>query len=147
MTRLATHPAAYVRPSPAGTSLGGITRTTPSLLQLLGAVGFDTIMIETVGVGQSEHLAALWAHCFILLLSPGAGDELQGIKRGVMEVADVVAVADRVVILKSGRKVADRPVAGLEAADLARLVISGGGGGASPGGGGGTGVAETAHSQ
>lgn len=62
-------------------------------------------------------------------------------------MADVVAVADRVVILTSGRKVADRPVAGLEAADLARLVMTGGGASAPPGGGGGTGVAETAHSQ
>ena len=92
MPRIAHHPNAFVRPSPTNLNLGGVTKATPLVIHLLSLAGFDAIIVETVGVGQSEYLASLWVDCFLLLLSPGAGDELQGIKRGVMEIADVVGI-------------------------------------------------------
>ena len=92
MTRLASDPLAFVRPSPAGETLGGVARKTREALLLCEAAGFQVVLVETVGVGQSETLVAGMVDCFLLLLLAGAGDELQGIKRGVVELADVLAV-------------------------------------------------------
>lgn len=92
MPYLSTAPEAFVRPSPAGDLLGGIGRRTHELTTLLGAIGFDLVFIETVGVGQSEHLAWQLTDGFILVIQPGGGDELQGIKRGITELADIVVV-------------------------------------------------------
>ena len=85
-------PDAYIRPSPAVGSLGGIAAQTREVMLLCEAAGFDTILVETVGVGQSETAVADVTDLFVLLLAPGGGDELQGIKRGVMELADLVVV-------------------------------------------------------
>ncbi len=92
MVRLAGSPAAYVRPSPSGGTLGGVARATREAILLCEAAGFDIIFVETVGVGQSEVMVAEMVDLFLLLLLPGAGDELQGIKKGVLELADVIAV-------------------------------------------------------
>lgn len=92
MGRLANDPNAFVRPSPTGGTLGGVARRTRESLLVLEAAGFDVILVETVGVGQSETLVRDLVDSFLVLLLPGAGDELQGIKRGIMEVADVVAI-------------------------------------------------------
>lgn len=92
MTTLSNHPEAFVRSSPAGDVLGGLGRRTFETLTLLEAAGFDLVLLETVGVGQSEHLAWSFTDGFILVLQPGAGDELQGIKRGITELADIVLV-------------------------------------------------------
>ncbi len=92
MATLSTHPRAFVRPSPAGGALGGVAHRTREVAQLCEAVGFDVLLIETVGVGQSEIAVRGLTDCFLLLLLAGAGDELQGIKKGIMEMADVLAV-------------------------------------------------------
>lgn len=92
MPGLAAAPNAFVRPSPAGRSLGGVTESTASAVALVEAAGYDIVIIETVGIGQSETAVCDMADLFLLLQNPGGGDELQGIKRGVMELADVVAV-------------------------------------------------------
>ncbi len=92
MPFLSTHPEAFVRPSPAGSALGGVAPRTGAVAQLLEAVGFDVLLIETVGVGQSETAVRSLTDCFVLLLLAGAGDELQGIKKGIIEMADVLAV-------------------------------------------------------
>ncbi len=92
MDTLSTNPKAYIRPSPAGTSLGGVARKTRETIILCEAAGYDTILIETVGVGQSETIVHSMVDFFILLLLPGAGDELQGIKRGIVEMADFAIV-------------------------------------------------------
>lgn len=92
MQALSKHPSAFVRPSPAGKSLGGVARKTRETITICEAAGFDTILIETVGVGQSEIAVHSMVDCFLLLLLPGAGDELQGIKRGIVEMADLVAI-------------------------------------------------------
>lgn len=92
MNQLGLHSAAFVRPSPAGTTLGGIANASRETLLLCEAAGFDFIIVETVGVGQSETAVADMVDCFLLLLLPGAGDELQGIKRGIVELADILAV-------------------------------------------------------
>ena len=92
MGRLANDPRAFVRPSPTSGTLGGVARRTRECLLVLEAAGFDVILVETVGVGQSETLVRDLVDSFLVLLLPGAGDELQGIKRGIMEVADVVAI-------------------------------------------------------
>lgn len=92
MPWLSTHPAAFVRPSPAGTALGGVAYRTRDVITLVEAAGFDTVLVETVGVGQSETAVRSLTDCFVLLLLAGAGDELQGIKKGIMEMADVLAV-------------------------------------------------------
>jgi LAO/AO transport system kinase len=83
---------AYIRPSPAGKTLGGVTRRTRETLLLCEAAGFDVIFVETVGVGQSEMAVSEMTDMFLLLIPPGGGDELQGIKRGIMELADLVLV-------------------------------------------------------
>lgn len=92
MPRLAADPQAFVRPSPSGGALGGVARRTRETLLLCEAAGFDVVFVETVGVGQSEALVASMVDTVLLLLLPGAGDELQGIKRGLLEQVDVVAV-------------------------------------------------------
>ena len=92
METLARRPEAYIRPSPSGTTLGGVTRRSRETLLLCEAAGFDVIFVETVGVGQSETKVAEMTDTFVLLLQPGAGDELQGIKRGIMELADLVLI-------------------------------------------------------
>lgn len=92
MERLAVDPRAFVRPSPAGRSLGGVTRSTRETILVCEAAGFDVVLVETVGVGQSETLVADMVDFFLVLMLSGAGDELQGIKKGVLELADMVAV-------------------------------------------------------
>lgn len=92
MGRLASHPNAYIRPSPAGTTLGGVARRTREAALLCEAAGFDIVLIETVGVGQSEAVVGDMVDCVLCLAIAGAGDELQGIKRGVLERVGVIAV-------------------------------------------------------
>ncbi|HEX3944396.1 MAG TPA: methylmalonyl Co-A mutase-associated GTPase MeaB [Rhizomicrobium sp.] len=92
MESLARNPAAFIRPSPAGATLGGVARRTREAILLCEAAGFDLVMVETVGVGQSETAVSDMVDLFVLLIGPGSGDELQGIKRGVMELADIVLV-------------------------------------------------------
>ncbi len=92
MERLSTHPNAFIRPSPSSGTLGGVARKTREIIILCEAAGFDTIMVETVGVGQSETEVASMVDFFLLLMLAGAGDELQGIKRGIMEMADLIAI-------------------------------------------------------
>ena len=92
MARLATHPAAFVRPSPSSGTLGGVAAKTREAMLLFEAAGFDVVLVETVGVGQSETAVADLTDTFLVLALPGAGDELQGIKKGVIELADMIAV-------------------------------------------------------
>lgn len=92
MAGLSQRPEAFIRPTPAGRTLGGVARRTREAIALCEGAGFDLIVVETVGVGQSETAAAGMTDLFLLLLAPLAGDELQGIKRGVMELADLVLV-------------------------------------------------------
>lgn len=92
MEELSRMEEAFIRPSPAGLTLGGVARRTREALLLCEAAGFDLILVETVGVGQSETAVAEMIDLFLLLLLPGGGDDLQGIKRGIMELADLVVV-------------------------------------------------------
>jgi LAO/AO transport system kinase len=92
MERLAREPNAFIRPSPSGGSLGGVAYRTRETLLLCEAAGFDVVLVETVGVGQSEVAVASMVDCFAVLLQPGAGDELQGMKKGVLELADALVV-------------------------------------------------------
>src|SRR4051812_15259546 len=92
MEELSRNEAAFIRPSPAGTTLGGVARRTREAMLLVEAAGFDTVIVETVGVGQSETAVADMVDMFIVLLLPGGGDDLQGIKRGVIELADLIVV-------------------------------------------------------
>jgi LAO/AO transport system kinase len=92
MARLAAEPAAYIRPSPAAGTLGGVARKSREAMLVCEAAGYEIVLIETVGVGQSETMVADMTDCFLALMLPGAGDELQGIKRGLLELVDVLAV-------------------------------------------------------
>jgi LAO/AO transport system kinase len=92
MAELARSPEAFIRPSPSGGTLGGVARRTREALLACEAAGFDVILVETVGVGQSETAVADMTDMFVLLLQPGGGDELQGIKKGIMEIADLLVV-------------------------------------------------------
>lgn len=92
MEELARHPDAFIRPSPTGGSLGGVARRTREAMLACEAAGFDVVIVETVGVGQSETAVADMVDLFLLLLLPSGGDELQGIKKGVVEIADLVVV-------------------------------------------------------
>ncbi|MEM6738636.1 MAG: methylmalonyl Co-A mutase-associated GTPase MeaB [Pseudomonadota bacterium] len=92
MERLSRDPAAFIRPSPSQTELGGVARRTREAVALCEAADFDVVLIETVGVGQSETVVAEMSDLFILLIAPAGGDELQGVKRGIMEVADMILV-------------------------------------------------------
>jgi len=89
---LAKAARAFIRPSPAGTTLGGVARRTREAVLLAEAAGFDVVIVETVGVGQSETAVADMVDMFLLLLAPGAGDELQGLKKGIVELADLILV-------------------------------------------------------
>ena len=107
MHQLSSHEDAFIRPSPSGGVLGGVARKTREAMLLCEAAGFDVIIVESVGVGQSEAELAEMVDCLMLLLVPGAGDELQGIKRGIMELSDVIVVnkadGDRVPLAKRAR--------------------------------------------
>jgi len=92
MARLSVDPRAFIRPSPSSGTLGGIAAKTRETMLLCEAAGFDVVLVETVGVGQSETAVADLTDTFLVLMLPGAGDELQGIKKGVLELADIVAV-------------------------------------------------------
>lgn len=92
MEELSMHPKAFIRPTPAADALGGVARATREAMVLCEAAGFDVILIETVGVGQSETAVHSMTDFFLLLMLAGAGDELQGIKRGIMEMADAIAI-------------------------------------------------------
>jgi LAO/AO transport system kinase len=92
MEELSRRPDAFIRPSPTGGTLGGVARRTREAMLLCEAAGFDVVVVETVGVGQSEVAVAGMVDTFVLLLAPAAGDELQGVKRGIVELADLVVV-------------------------------------------------------
>lgn len=92
MSRLALHENAYVRPSPTSGTLGGVAKKTRETMALVEAAGFDIVIVETVGVGQSEVTVADMVDMFLVLLLPGGGDELQGIKKGIIEIADLIAI-------------------------------------------------------
>jgi LAO/AO transport system kinase len=92
MGRLASEANAFIRPSPAGDSLGGVTKTTRETINLAEAAGYDVVLVETVGIGQSETAVSNMVDIFVVVGIPGAGDELQGIKRGLLELADIIAV-------------------------------------------------------
>ena len=92
MERLSRDPLAFIRPSPSQTQLGGVARRSREAVALCEAAGFDVVLIETVGVGQSETVVAELCDLFLLLLAPAGGDELQGVKRGIMEMADLILV-------------------------------------------------------
>ena len=92
MERLSRDPSAFIRPSPSQSHLGGVARRTREAVTLCEAAGFDVVLIETVGVGQSETVVAEMSDIFVLLLAPAGGDELQGVKRGIMEMADLILV-------------------------------------------------------
>lgn len=125
MGRIADHPRAFVRPSPNNQNLGGLGRRTPLMCALLERAGYSHLVVETVGVGQSEIVARYLVDCLLLVALPGAGDEVQGIKRGLMEEVDVIAVnksdlgTSRAAIasLRSALRVFQRevPVLGLSA--------------------------------
>lgn len=109
MERLSRDPLAFIRPSPSQAELGGVGRRTREVVRLAEAAGFDVVLIETVGVGQSETLVAEMSDLFVLLLAPAGGDELQGVKRGIMEIADLILVnkADGELKATANRTVAD----------------------------------------
>ncbi|XP_039251840.2 methylmalonic aciduria type A protein, mitochondrial-like [Styela clava] len=92
MTNLSRNPKAYIRPSPAQGTLGGVTRNTTEAMILCESAGYDVIIVETVGVGQSEVAVADMTDLFVLLIPPASGDELQGIKRGIIEMTDLVVI-------------------------------------------------------
>lgn len=92
MPGLSRHANAFIRPSPAGRALGGVARRTQAVVAAVEAAGFDLVLVETVGVGQSETAVAAMTDMFMLLMAPGAGDDLQGIKRGIMELADLIVI-------------------------------------------------------
>jgi LAO/AO transport system kinase len=109
MEELSRSPNAFIRPSPSGGTLGGVARRTREAIVLCEAAGFDVIIVETVGVGQSETTVADMVDLFCLLLSPAAGDELQGIKKGIVELAELIVVnkADGPLLDTAQRTVAD----------------------------------------
>lgn len=92
MDRLSRVPEAFIRPSPSQTHLGGVARRSREAVAVCEGAGFDVVLIETVGVGQSETVVAQMADIFLLLLAPAGGDELQGVKRGIMEIADIILI-------------------------------------------------------
>ena len=127
MSDLGRHPAAFIRPSPTSGSLGGVARRTREALLLCEAAGFDVVLVETVGVGQSEVAVADLVDLFVLVASPAGGDELQGIKRGIMELADIIVVnkADGDLVSAAdrddGRPPQRGPPAAAQAARVGRL--------------------------
>jgi LAO/AO transport system kinase len=117
MAKLAVHPHAYVRPSPTSGTLGGVAKATRESIVLLEAAGFDVILVETVGVGQSEVTVANMVDCFVYLTLARTGDQLQGIKKGVLELADIV-----VVNKADGEHITDAKAAARELAMAIRLI-------------------------
>ncbi|MDA3656058.1 methylmalonyl Co-A mutase-associated GTPase MeaB [Mycobacterium xenopi] len=117
MPRLATHPDAYIRPSPTSGTLGGVAKATRETIVLLEAAGFDVILVETVGVGQSEVAVANMVDTFIFLTLARTGDQLQGIKKGVLELADIV-----VVNKADGDHLAEARVAARELSSVIRMI-------------------------
>jgi LAO/AO transport system kinase len=109
MSRLSATPEAYIRPSPSGGSLGGVARRTREGLLVCEAAGYDVVLVETVGVGQSEVAVASMVDFFLVLMLPGAGDELQGIKKGIIELADALVVnkADGDNVQRAGQAAAE----------------------------------------
>lgn len=109
MTELSRAPGAFIRPSPAGGGMGGVGRRTRETILLCEAAGFDTVIVETVGAGQSETTVAEMTDMFVLILPPAAGDELQGLKRGIIELADLVLInkADGELLDHANRAAAD----------------------------------------
>lgn len=109
MEHLSRNPNAFIRPSPSRAELGGVARRTREAIRLCEAAGFDIVLIETVGVGQSETLVAQMCDLFALLLAPAGGDELQGVKRGIMEMADLILInkADGDLLPTARRTAAD----------------------------------------
>src|SRR5436190_10528378 len=109
MTELARAPAAFIRPSSAGAQSGGVARRTREAILVCEAAGFDTVLVETVGAGQSETTVAEMVDMFLLILPPAAGDELQGLKRGIVELADLILVnkADGELLDHARRAAAD----------------------------------------
>ncbi|HEY8246732.1 MAG TPA: methylmalonyl Co-A mutase-associated GTPase MeaB [Hyphomicrobium sp.] len=109
MSRLAQEPMAFIRPSPTSGTLGGVTRKTRETMVLCEAAGFDVIIVETVGVGQSEIAVADMVDFFLVLLLAGGGDDLQGIKKGIIEIADMIAInkADGDNIIRAERAAAE----------------------------------------
>ncbi len=112
MELLSRDPNAFIRPTPAGGTLGGVARRTREAMLLVEAAGYDVVIIETVGVGQSETAVAEMVDMFVLLQSPGGGDELQGIKRGIMEIADLIVVNKADGALEKPAKIAQSDYAG-----------------------------------
>ena len=92
MPHLSTHPRAFVRPSPASGTLGGVCRATQDSITLCESAGYDIVLVETVGVGQSETAVAEMVDLFLVLVGPGGGDELQGVKKGIVEIADLIVI-------------------------------------------------------
>lgn len=119
MGKLAADPSAYIRPSPAAGTLGGVTRATAQAIVVLEAAGFEVIIVETVGVGQSEIAVASMVDSFVYLTLARTGDQLQGIKKGILEIADVIAVN------KSDDRQAETRAAARELAGALRLVNRG----------------------
>jgi LAO/AO transport system kinase len=109
MARLAVDANAFIRPSPTGGSLGGVAAKTREAMLLTEAAGYDVVLVETVGVGQSEVAVAGMVDCFVALMAPGTGDDLQGIKKGLLELADIVLVnkADGDSVDRAHRAAAD----------------------------------------
>lgn len=109
MEELSRNQGAFIRPSPAGATLGGVARRTREAMLLVEAAGFDTVIVETVGVGQSETAVSDMVDMFVVLLLPAGGDDLQGIKRGVIELADLIVVnkADGDLAATAKRSMAD----------------------------------------
>ncbi len=109
MERLSRDPNAFIRPSPSRAALGGVARRTREAILLAEAAGYDVVIVETVGVGQSETMVSEMTDLFLLLMAPAGGDELQGVKRGIMEIADLVVVnkADGALKAAATRTAAD----------------------------------------
>lgn len=120
MPVLAADDRAFIRPSPSAGTLGGVARATAQTIPILEAAGYDVVLVETVGVGQSETTAAAMVDTFLLLGLARSGDQLQGIKRGVLEIADVIAINKA-----DGEAAGDSRVAARELAGAMRLVYSG----------------------
>jgi len=117
MARLAYEPDAYIRPSPTSGTLGGVARATREAIVVVEAAGFDVVLVETVGVGQSETAVADMVDCFLVLLLARSGDSLQGIKKGVLELADIVAINKA-----DGNHVIEAQAAARELADALHLL-------------------------
>lgn len=113
MGRLAQDKAAFIRPSPSGATLGGVAQRTREAMLTCEAAGFDVVIVETVGTGQSETAVASMVDFFVLLAQPGAGDDLQGLKKGVLEIADIIVVnkADGDLAAAAARAAADTSAA------------------------------------